>query len=123
VLQPRSLFATAAGASLLPPFLAGLVLGVPQPVVARVAAVLMAAAAAPNAGIVPLAPPPPPPMKECCVCFLDVPLDDMLILYPCSHRCVCEACAAALVAIQPPAERLCPKCRKHVIGASRVFDD
>jgi hypothetical protein len=118
-LQPPSLFATAAGASLLPPFLAGLVLGVPQPVVALVVAVLMAATAP---SVVPL-PPAPPVMKECCVCFLDVPLDDMLLLYPCSHRCVCEACAAALQAIEAPAARLCPKCRKAVLGASRVFDD
>jgi hypothetical protein len=36
---------------------------------------------------------------------------------------VCQACADALMAIQPPAERLCPKCREPVIGAKRVFED
>jgi hypothetical protein len=72
-----------------------------------------------------LPPPPPPPlpaMKECCICFLDVRLDDLLLLMPCAHRCVCEACAEALVAADPERRR-CPKSRKSVSGASRVFDD
>ena len=61
-------------------------------------------------------------MKECCICFLDVQLEELLLLYPCAHRCVCEECADALM-LRPAARRLCPKCRKGVGGASRVFDD
>jgi hypothetical protein len=103
---------------------AGLALGAAQQLPAAAAA----GVAAPEAPVAPppAAPPPPPPLppvKECCVCFLDVPLDDMLALMPCLHRCVCEACAAALLATEPPSERLCPKCRKPATGAARVFDN
>jgi hypothetical protein len=66
--------------------------------------------------------PPPPELLECCVCFEDVTLEELLLLYPCGHRCVCQECADALVAIQP-VTRCCPKCRKGVIGATRVFND
>jgi hypothetical protein len=62
-------------------------------------------------------------MKECCVCFLDVEVNSLHLLHPCCHRCVCGDCAAALLAVAPPAPRLCPKCRKPVSGASLVFDD
>ena len=62
-------------------------------------------------------------MKECCVCFLDIQLDELLLLMPCGHRCVCQACADALLALPPPALRLCPKCRKAVIGAVHVYDE
>jgi hypothetical protein len=55
------------------------------------------------------------------VCFEDVTLEELLLLYPCGHRCVCQACADALNAIAPPAERLCPSCRKDVLGATRVY--
>jgi hypothetical protein len=41
---------------------------------------------------------------------------------PAAHRCVCEECADTLI-LRPAARRLCPKCRKGVLGASRVFDD
>jgi hypothetical protein len=50
-------------------------------------------------------PPPPPVMKECCICFLDVQLEELLLLYPCAHRCVCEGCADALM-LRPAARRL-----------------
>jgi hypothetical protein len=96
----------AAAAEALLPGVAGLALGAPPP-----------AAAAP-------APPPPPPpvMRECCICFLDVLQDDLLLLSPCGHRCVCAECAAVLTA-RPPASRLCPKCRVPVLCATRVFDE
>jgi hypothetical protein len=61
-------------------------------------------------------------MKECCICLLDAAVDDLLIIMPCAHRCVCEACAARVM-LRPAASRLCPKCREPVVGASRVFDD
>jgi hypothetical protein len=70
----------------------------------------------------PSSPPPPPVMKECCVCLLDVPQDELHLLMLCGHRCVCAECADTLMA-RPPASRLCPKCRKPVVHASPVFDE
>jgi hypothetical protein len=70
-----------------------------------------------------LMPPPlpmPPALRECCVCLADVAAADMLLLLPCAHRCVCEACANMLLAAPQPR---CPKCRKDVARASRVFED
>jgi hypothetical protein len=164
LLQPPVALTPAEGALLLPPYFAGLVLGVP-PAPPAAAAPMAEAAAAPAAAVPPPPPPhlaglelgggaqpaaavavaaaapaaveaapaplaaavvpplpPPPVMKECCVCFLDLLLDDLFLLWPCAHRCVCEACADALMALPPPAERLCPTCRKPVVGASRVYD-
>jgi hypothetical protein len=78
-----------------------------------------------RAGVLPpVAPPPPPPLmvpalRECCVCLDDVLVADLLLLLPCAHRCVCAACAAALLAEARP----CPKCREPVARASRVFED
>ncbi len=66
-------------------------------------------------------PPLPPVMKECCICFLDVQLEELRLLSPCGHRCVCEACGDALVAM-PPATHVCPVCDKAVVCAVRVFD-
>jgi hypothetical protein len=60
-------------------------------------------------------------LKECCVCFEDVLVADVLALFPCGHRCVCEACAGLLQA-RPVATRNCPVCSKPVAGAMRVFD-
>jgi hypothetical protein len=166
LLQPPVALTPAEGALLLPPYFAGLVLGVPPAPPAAAVPVAEEAAAAPAAAVPPPPPPPhlaalelggglqpaaavavaaaapaavaaapallaaavvpplPPPavMKECCVCFLDLLLDDLFLLWPCAHRCVCEACADALMALPPPAERLCPMCRKPVVGASRVYD-
>jgi hypothetical protein len=65
---------------------------------------------------------PPPATRECCICFLDVVQDDLRLLSPCGHRCVCVECAAVLMA-RPPAARLCPKCREPVVFATRVFDE
>ncbi len=74
------------------------------------------------APVLPPPPPLPPPMKECCICLHDVPLDDLLLLMQCAHRCVCATCAERLMAL-PANRRLCPKCREPVLRASRVFDD
>jgi hypothetical protein len=60
-------------------------------------------------------------MKECCVCFLDIEVNSLHLLYPCCHRCVCASCAATLLA-RPPARRVCPICDAFIIGASAVFD-
>jgi hypothetical protein len=89
----------------------------PQPAAALAAAVC-ASSSRVDVSISPI----PPELLECCVCFEDVTLEELLLLYPCGHRCVCQACADALVAIQPETRR-CPKCRKGVLGATRVFSD
>jgi hypothetical protein len=71
----------------------------------------------------PVPPPPlPPAMRECCVCFLDILLDDMRLLAPCGHRCVCGDCAGLLLA-RPPALRNCPKCCEPIASFTRVYDD
>ena len=111
----------------------------PPPLPAYLTAARVAAAA-------PRAPPAPPPAaalqplraaaapalplpaapagatKECCVCLEDVAAADLHLLFPCSHRCVCEACAAAVMAADPAARR-CPKCRAAVVGAARVYEE
>ena len=60
-----------------------------------------------------------PSLKECCVCLDEVAAEDMHVLMPCMHRCVCAGCSAALMGTT----RKCPKCRADVTLASRVFDD
>ena len=98
--QATAPLGAASGAAQLPSYLAHLVLSAP-----------------------PAQAPPPPALKECCVCLDDVAQADLLLLMPCAHRCVCQACADALMAILPPAPRRCPKCREPVWRASRVFED
>lgn len=95
---------------------------------------------APRAAAAPPAPPPVAPLlppsapalpspaapavatKECCVCLDDVAAADLHLLFPCGHRCVCEACAATVMAADPAARR-CPKCRAAVVGAARVYEE
>jgi hypothetical protein len=97
-----------------------------------------AAAAAPL-----LQPPPPPlsfgaerafaaamadtamlPLARCRACFAELALEQLRMLWPCGHRCVCAACAAALLALPADtAARTCPRCSAPVSGAARVFDD
>jgi hypothetical protein len=60
-------------------------------------------------------------MAECCVCLHDVLAKDLLLVYPCGHRCMCDACAAMLEA-RPLEKRLCPKCRAPLRHTMRVFD-
>jgi hypothetical protein len=77
------------------------------------------------ANVAPLLPMPPalpmlPALRECCVCLADVAAADLLLLLPCAHRCVCEACASMLLSAPQPR---CPKCREDVARASRVFED
>jgi hypothetical protein len=62
--------------------------------------------------------PLPPPLAECCICFLRLPVAELRLLAPCGHRCVCGACAGALLA----ASRGCPICGVTVVYATRVFD-
>jgi hypothetical protein len=117
-LQPPGIDPFGAAGSLLPPFL-GLALnaGVGIGVGAQVLQL-------PLAPLAPAPPPPPPavPLKECCICLADMPAEEMLLLWPCAHRCLCQPCADALMATPPPAPRLCPKCRQHVQGACRVYE-
>jgi hypothetical protein len=110
----------ASGAAQLPSYLAHLVLSAPP----AQAPPQPALADAPPQLPPPAPPAPPAPaLKECCVCLDDVAQADLLLLMPCAHRCVCQACADALMAILPPAPRRCPKCREPVWRASRVFED
>jgi hypothetical protein len=66
-------------------------------------------------------PPPPPVMKECCVCLDDILADELRLISPCGHRCICAECGAALLA-RPPARRLCPICSAPVGVVVRVYD-
>ena len=74
----------------------------------------------PAAAVAP--PPPPPPMKECCVCLLDQPAAEQVVLVPCGHRCMCEPCWREQLLPRPPAARLCPICDARVEWAGRMFD-
>ena len=71
-------------------------------------------------------PPPPPPLKECCVCLLDMPAAEQMVLGPCGHRCMCEECWRTQLLPREPAARLCPICDAPVAMAMRlvanVFD-
>jgi hypothetical protein len=97
--------AHSQAAAALPVFLAGLALQHAPPAAA--------------------APPPVPPraMRECCVCLADVPIEALLLLLPCAHRCVCATCADVLLALPVPDARRCPKCREPIVRASPVFED
>jgi hypothetical protein len=120
---PMAPLSDEAAAAMLPPYLAELRLSVP-PQAQHAPLPPPAAAAPPFAALQPRAPSPPPPpvMKECCVCLLDLPQNELHLLMFCGHRCVCAECAAALMA-RPPASRLCPKCREPVLRAAPVFDE
>jgi hypothetical protein len=58
-------------------------------------------------------------MKACCVCLTDIAAEEMWLLLPCGHRCVCEGCAAALLSTT----RKCPKCRVRLERTMRVFEE
>ncbi len=76
------------------------------------------------AGAAAAASPPstPPRAVECCVCLEARPLQELRLLAPCGHRCVCAPCAAGLLAA-PHAQRKCPKCRVAIVYVTRVYDD
>jgi hypothetical protein len=80
-------------------------------------------AAAVVVAAVPAAAPPPPVLKKCCICLSDVLLDELFILLPCLHRCVCARCADVLLKERLRCYRLCPKCRAPVERAGRVYED
>ena len=64
-------------------------------------------------------------MKECCVCLLDMPAMEQVVLTPCGHRCMCEQCWREQLLPCAPAARLCPICDARVEWAGRmagVFD-
>ena len=61
-------------------------------------------------------------LKECCVCFIDVPAAELVALVPCGHRCMCEACWRERLLPREPATRLCPICHAPAAAAMRVFD-
>ena len=67
------------------------------------------------------APPQPPRlMKECCVCMLDMPAVEQVVLTPCGHRCMCEACWREQLLPREPAARLCPICDARVEWVGRM---
>ena len=65
-------------------------------------------------------------MKACCVCLLDMPAAEQMVLAPCGHRCMCEPCWREQLLPRAPAARLCPICDARVEWAVRldgtVFD-
>ncbi len=76
-----------------------------------------------HAAPLPPAPPPPPAERECCICLDSVPADELCVLAPCGHRCVCGDCAGALLA-EAAARRKCPKCRADVAAVvPRVWEE
>jgi hypothetical protein len=60
--------------------------------------------------------------KECCICFLDVQLEELRLLSPCGHRCVCGDCGDALVKRRPPRANARSAPSKPVVFATRVYD-
>ena len=66
--------------------------------------------------------PPPPSLKECCVCLIDIPAAERVVLVPCGHRCLCDECWRERLQPREPAARLCPICHAPVATAVRMFD-
>ena len=66
--------------------------------------------------------PPVASLKECCVCFIDIPAAEQVVLVPCGHRCMCDECWRERLQPREPAVRLCPICHTPVLTAVRVFD-
>ena len=80
------------------------------------------AAAATQHGDSASAPTPPVSLKECCVCFIDIPAAERVVLVPCGHRSMCEECWRERLLPREPAARLCPICHTPAASAMRVFD-
>jgi hypothetical protein len=62
------------------------------------------------------------PMKECCVCFIDMPATELVALVPCGHRCMCEGFWRTQLLPRVLAARLCPFCGTSVSTAVQMFD-
>ena len=65
----------------------------------------------------------PAAKQQCAVCLSDesdTPDLQVLVVYPCGHRCICTDCVEAFMAL-PEARRNCPQCRGPVKDIIRVF--
>ncbi|XP_040384212.1 BOI-related E3 ubiquitin-protein ligase 1-like isoform X2 [Oryza brachyantha] len=66
-------------------------------------------------------PPPPPPSRPCRTCRQR---PSSVVLLPCRHLCVCEACEPAVstaITGAAAAAAACPTCRGAVTGTVQVF--
>ena len=55
------------------------------------------------------------------MCLLDMPATEQMVLAPCGHRCMCEACWLEKLLPRAPAARLCPICDTPAVAAVRLF--
>ena len=60
-------------------------------------------------------------MKECCICYNNIAVNELLAFVPCGHRCVCSECVKKIVSGNIT-KRKCPLCRKRVKEAMVVYD-
>ena len=60
-------------------------------------------------------------VKECCICYNNIAVNELLAFVPCGHRCVCSGCVKKIVSGNIT-KRKCPLCRKRVKEAMVVYD-
>ena len=54
------------------------------------------------------------------MCWLDLLTAEQMVLGPCGHRCMCEACWRTQLLPREPTARLCPICDARVEWAGRI---
>ena len=60
-------------------------------------------------------------VKECCICYNNIAVNELLAFVPCGHRCVCSECVKKIVSGNIT-KRKCPLCREKVKQAIVVYD-
>ena len=55
------------------------------------------------------------------MCLLDMPAAARVVLVPCGHRSMCEACWREQLLPREPSARLCPVCCAPAAAAVRLF--
>ena len=60
-------------------------------------------------------------VKECCICYNNIAVNELLAFVACGHRCVCSECVKKIVSGNIT-KRKCPLCRKRVKEAMVVYD-
>ena len=60
-------------------------------------------------------------VKECCICYNNIAVNELLAFVPCGHRCVCSGCVKKIVSGNIT-KRKCPLCRKKVKEVMVVYD-
>ena len=60
-------------------------------------------------------------VKECCICYNNIAVNELLAFVPCGHRCVCSECVKKIVSGNIT-KRKCQLCRKRVKEAMVVYD-